>query len=89
MSQWKVDDLATSEIMKLFYQELANGQTKSAALRAAKLAYLENCGPREAYPFLWGSFVLLGDDQPVKIKKAFDWRYVWGGVLVLFLFMII
>ena len=88
MSQWKVDDLATSTLMKSFYENLAKGMKKSEALQTAKLSYLENCGPREGIPFLWGSFVLMGDDQPIAVEKAFEWKYVGSGVAVVMIIML-
>ncbi|MGB0522657.1 MAG: CHAT domain-containing protein, partial [Flammeovirgaceae bacterium] len=74
LSQWKVDDESTSQIMNLFYQELANGASKSQALRKAKLKYLDNTGPRRAVPLYWGSFVLIGDDSPVAHQTP-TWIY--------------
>ncbi|MEO1055215.1 MAG: CHAT domain-containing protein, partial [Bacteroidota bacterium] len=65
MSHWKVDDKATSEIMDLFYKNLSQGQSKSKALRNAKITFLENADPATSNPFYWGSFVLIGDDNPI------------------------
>jgi CHAT domain-containing protein len=59
-SLWNVDDLATAELMKLFYQRmLKDGQPAGAALRAAQL---EMSGQKRwASPYYWAGFVLLGD----------------------------
>lgn len=65
MSQWRVDDLATATIMASFYELMNKGESKSVALRQAKLAYLQAAGPKAANPFLWGSFVMVGDDKPL------------------------
>ena len=54
LSHWKVDDLATSKLMALFYKQMSNGLSKSEALRQAKLKYLEDCSPTEGLPYLWG-----------------------------------
>ena len=83
MSQWRVDDLATSKIMTMFYDKLDQGMEKSQALRYAKLAYLSECGPREAAPFYWGSFVMMGSDTPIKIQKTSKWWYVGFGFFLL------
>jgi CHAT domain-containing protein len=59
-SLWNVDDLATAELMKLFYQGmLKDGLPAGAALRAAQL---ELSGQKRwASPYYWAGFVLLGE----------------------------
>lgn len=59
-SLWKVDDSATAEFMKLFYQKhLEKNMPASAALRQAKLEMMKI--PRYRSPFYWSAFTLLGD----------------------------
>ena len=59
-SLWKVDDSATAEFMKLFYQNLLEKKMPvSAALRQAKLQMKKI--PRYRSPFYWSAFTLLGD----------------------------
>lgn len=66
-SLWKVDDRATAQLMKDFYQNyLELGMEKSAALQEAKLKMLrqnrqDNQG--DAAPSTWGAFVLSGNWQ--------------------------
>jgi len=59
-SLWNVDDLATAELMKLFYQRmLKDGLPAGAALRAAQL---ELSGQKRwASPYFWAGFVLHGE----------------------------
>lgn len=59
-SLWKVDDHATAELMKHFYQGMfAEKLTPAAALRQAK----EKMWRQERYrpPFFWAAFVLQGE----------------------------
>ncbi len=56
---WNVDDSATEVLMKDFYTHLAHGQDKAAALRQAKLDYLQRLGDRP--PVFWAAFTLVGD----------------------------
>ena len=56
-SLWFTDDRYSSEIMSSFYQELSQGTTKAKALQKAQIAVLKN----EKRPYLWSSFILLGN----------------------------
>jgi len=56
---WNVDDSATGTLMKDFYAHLANGEDKAAALRQAKLDYVQRMGDRA--PAYWAAFTLVGD----------------------------
>jgi CHAT domain-containing protein/Tfp pilus assembly protein PilF len=59
-SLWSVDDLATAELMKIFYQGmLKDGLPAGAALRAAQLELSRQ--KRWAYPYFWSGFVLHGE----------------------------
>jgi CHAT domain-containing protein/tetratricopeptide (TPR) repeat protein len=59
-SLWNVDDLATAELMKLFYQGmLKDGLPAAAALRAAQFELSKQ--KRWAAPYFWAGFVLQGE----------------------------
>jgi CHAT domain-containing protein/Tfp pilus assembly protein PilF len=59
-SLWDVNDEATAELMKRFYQGmLKEGSRPAAALRAAQLAIRRQ--KRWRSPFYWAGFVLLGE----------------------------
>jgi len=59
-SLWNVDDLATAELMKLFYQGmLKDGLPAAAALRAAQFELSKQ--KRWASPYFWAGFVLQGE----------------------------
>jgi CHAT domain-containing protein len=59
-SLWKVDDAATAEMMKLFYQHLLQDQmTPAAALRQAQIAMWQK--DAAAVPYHWAAFVLQGE----------------------------
>src|SRR5262249_12146707 len=59
-SLWNVDDLATAELMRLFYQRmLKDGLPAAAALRAAQFELSRQ--KHWASPYFWASFVLQGE----------------------------
>ena len=84
-SLWNVDDTSTPFIMNAFYQNLANGETKSVALRKAKLDYLNTHSLSEVSPHYWASFILLGKDN-VLPGNAVHWELYLSG---LFLFLVL
>ncbi len=72
MSLWSVEDNATSELMKLFYQHLLNGESKVQALRAAQCHFLGQGGSMPAlyaHPYFWAAFRLVGDIKPLKYRR--------------------
>ena len=94
-SLWKVPDTETREIMVDFYKNLKNGLSKDAALRAAKLTYLNNAPESvAANPYFWAGFVPMGnmeamdfsEKRPLSPEGIRDVaaRHIWGvlaGVL--------
>jgi CHAT domain-containing protein/Tfp pilus assembly protein PilF len=65
-SLWKVDDLATRDLMVSYYQKLERGGGRSASLHDVQRAML---GRRAtAHPYYWASFVVSGDPSPLEPK---------------------
>ena len=58
-SLWKVDDKATSELMKRFYTHLKTGMTKDEALRRAQAELIRSA--EFSQPWDWAAFQLNGD----------------------------
>jgi CHAT domain-containing protein len=59
-SLWKVDDEATAELMKKFYEGmLKNGQTPAQALHNSQIWISQQ--KRWAHPYYWAGFVLQGE----------------------------
>ncbi len=63
-SLWEVNDKSTSLFMSHFYKQLSLGESKSQALRIAKIKMLKT---KYCHPFYWASFVLYGDFSPIPI----------------------
>ena len=72
---WPVNDAATSDIMQNFYESLNQKNSKSEALRLAKLAYIESGDHLSAQPFYWAAFIPIGDMRPLPSKNH---HWIWG-----------
>jgi CHAT domain-containing protein len=58
VSQWKVTDSSTSELMVEFHRQLKT-QPKAETLRQAQLRLMKD--GKHQHPFYWAAFVLVGD----------------------------
>lgn len=84
-SLWKVDDEATSELMKHFYLNmLQRGMPPSAALRAAQNTIREQ--PLWQSPYFWAAFTLQGEYRhtinPPHSEPRTKYVVLSGGALV-------
>ncbi|MCB0838539.1 MAG: CHAT domain-containing protein, partial [Bacteroidetes bacterium] len=84
-SLWSVDDQSTTEIMTGFYDHLGQGETKSEALRNAKLDYLHNNDMQHGHPFFWAAMVPVGDMSPLNIHSKNIKTFWFSSLLVGFL----
>lgn len=83
MSYWAADDRSSSDIMKLFYGNLAEGMEKDEALRQAKLTFFETASPFKKSPAFWNNFVVMGDTSPIIKDHSRLYFYVAGAFLML------
>ncbi len=83
-SLWSVNDKSTSQLLTGFYRNLEGGSSIGQALRAAKLAYLNDAGVRATMqsPYFWAGMVMVGDDRVVE-PGAGTWIWLLGLVLLL------
>lgn len=78
-SLWSIDDLASQTLIQYFYEGLKKGNTKSQALREAKLNYLNTVDDFHKHPYYWSAFVLVGDDSAISFSSVANRRlYVLG-----------
>ncbi|MEM7536863.1 MAG: CHAT domain-containing protein, partial [Chloroflexota bacterium] len=70
LTHWPVEDKAAKELMALFYQQLANGDTKDCALGKAQQAFISgipSLNPDQRifcqHPYIWASYFLVGHAQ--------------------------
>ena len=81
-SLWKVEDQSTSEIITSFYKNLKAGQSKSAALRNAKLDYIDSA-KEFAHPFYWAALIPIGDMAPLNSDGSNNWLWLLLGSIIL------
>lgn len=60
MSLWKVDDVATQELMATFYKAWLSGDQQLDAFHGAQLRMKAERG----HPYYWGAFVMMGGTSP-------------------------
>ena len=70
-SLWKVPDQSTAAFMERFYGHLAAGDSKTDALRRAKLSLLQSAGSTK-HPYYWSAFVLYGAGE-TPLAPVFPW----------------
>ncbi len=88
MSLWLVDDETSPEITQNFFQHLKDGNSKSKALREAKLNFLKTRkGKFQAHPFYWSSLVSIGNDDLIKFKKNSLLGFIKRDVILLVLLL--
>jgi CHAT domain-containing protein len=69
MSMWAVEDFSSSAVIKSFYRNMRSGQTKSSALRNARLKYLRTADQERSHPYYWSTLVIYGDDTPLWFNR--------------------
>ena len=65
MSMWEIEDKAGTEIVKLYYDYLKKGYSKSISLKKARTEFLKTADPLRAHPYFWSTLVIYGDDSPL------------------------
>ena len=81
---WSVPLKASVFITEAFYKHLAAGLPKDAALRQAKLDYLnaESGHTEQIQPYFWAAPLLYGNTNAVEISTANGW--FWVAIAALF-----
>jgi CHAT domain-containing protein len=89
MSMWEIEDRAGTDIVKLYYDYLKKGYSKSIALRKARIDFLKNADQLRAHPYFWSALVVYGDNsslfKPVWIYYLLALIIIIAGVLFYYL----
>ncbi len=69
MSMWEIEDRSGTDIVKMFYENLIKGYTKSVALKKARISFLKNADNLRSHPYFWSSLVVYGNNSPLYRKN--------------------
>ncbi|MGS0526524.1 CHAT domain-containing protein [Zobellia nedashkovskayae] len=84
-SLWPTYDKSSKELMTSFYSALSEGATKSAAMRKAKVDYIEKYRESAIAPAYWAALIVIGDNTPLRNNTGFMpyWFWAISGILIL------
>jgi len=82
MSIWSIDDCATVDFMDSYYAHLKKGARKDAALRNAKLDFLNKMDVTRQHPFYWAPFITYGSMEPIFKKDLITLTSLSVGLFV-------
>ena len=87
-SLWNLNETAGMEILNTFRTNLQSSQTKSEALKNAKLAYLEkHKNTSQSSPYYWGGIVLTGNTDVLQTPFNYWWLLGIGLVVIISTFL--
>lgn len=77
MTQWQVNDYATSIIMEGFYQKLAKNNSPATSIQNARISYLDDqsISNIEKSPYYWAGFMYYGKLTKEE-KRWFDFEFL-------------
>jgi hypothetical protein len=84
-SLWSVNDRSTVRLFQDFYHETAEGQPVAAALRRAKLNYIDDksIAATGQSPYFWAGMVAVGSNREINMPHGFAWGlFGWLGLVV-------
>ena len=85
-SLWKVDDPSTAQLMQKFYKQLADGKTKSEALRQAQLSLLNGNKSTSTNPEKRGITVNIkpgASSRNEKSQSGYSHPYYWAPFILI------
>ena len=85
-SLWSINDQSSSEIVKGMYGHMKSGKSTAAALRQAKLDYINTADKKRAHPYYWAGIIQIGQDS-VLFDNGIHLGYFITGGIVLFLLL--
>jgi CHAT domain-containing protein len=69
MSMWEIEDKSGTDVVKMFYDNLENGYSKSYSLKRARTDFLKNADQLRSHPYYWSSMVVYGNNSAIYHNK--------------------
>lgn len=80
---WSVDDKASADLLRIFYDNIEDGEELDVALQNAKLNFIAQTNSDElANPFYWSGLQLTGSANPV-LKASNSKHFLYGSIVTL------
>jgi len=83
MSMWEIEDRSGTEIVKMFYENIKKGYTKSASLRKARIEYLKNSDQLRSHPYFWSALIVYGNNDPLYYPVKIIWSSIAFLIVIL------
>lgn len=84
-AEWRIDQVHSLKLLDSFYEGLGKGLSRSAALREAKLAFLDAAPELDqqlANPCYWAGLNLYGAPTPLSVPLIHQPNWNWWWILV-------
>jgi|APTNR8051073442_1049403.scaffolds.fasta_scaffold06563_3 CHAT domain-containing protein len=83
-SLWTINEAATTKVLQRLYEQLRAGDSKPAALRQAKLGYLDDPAipAFQKSPYYWAGLVYFGEEGGVKLAACHCFKALLGVILL-------
>lgn len=65
MAMWEIDDKSGTEVVKMFYDNLKKGMSKSSSIKQARISYLKKADQLRSHPYFWSTLVIYGNNDPL------------------------
>ena len=80
MSMWEIEDRAGTDVVKLYYDNLKKGYSKSRSLRKSRIDFLKTADQLRSHPYFWSALVVYGDNSAL-----FRSPWLFTFIIVLFI----
>lgn len=89
VSLWKVNDKATSILMRNFYKNYSKTKSKTKAIHQAKLEYLKDktISNSKKTPYYWSSFIYIGNTETTTTSNKYIYITIGLLLLVFYIFL--
>lgn len=92
MTLWQINDQASFNLIKGFYQGLKDKLPVCDAMRQSKLNFLDQADKMHSHPYFWTGYIVYGDASivlPVRNYKPLGWLLLTGMIVIVGVFWLL